>query len=197
MLWAACSFSQRQISQQCGVHSQKCGLTGRSTGHFAAGQFWAQKPSPKSARRKVPVSFNVKPHPTPQGQFSRASVTVLSGERQFRFERAVSLLKLLVCGTYAYSSQGVWKLPFSSAGVWPNLALNRTLCGSPGLGSKILAQTRPAAKCRLASTLGILWRSGTTSQKYTNCGSEILKAGDRSTPCCIDLSRFTRLPILC
>ena len=38
--------------------------------------------------------------------------------------------------------------------MWPNLALNRTLCGSPGLGSKSLAQTRPAAKCRLASTLG-------------------------------------------
>ena len=36
----------------------------------------------------------------------------------------------------------------------PNRSLNRTLCGSPGLGFKSLAQTRPAAKCRLASTLG-------------------------------------------
>ena len=38
--------------------------------------------------------------------------------------------------------------------VMPNWALNRTLCGGPGLGYKILAQTRPAAKCRLATTLG-------------------------------------------
>ena len=36
----------------------------------------------------------------------------------------------------------------------PNWALNRTFCGSPRLGYKILAQTRPAAKCRLACTLG-------------------------------------------
>ena len=35
-----------------------------------------------------------------------------------------------------------------------NPSLNRTLCGGPGLGFKSLAQTRPAAKCRLASTLG-------------------------------------------
>ena len=35
----------------------------------------------------------------------------------------------------------------------PNWSLNRTLCGSPGLGFKSLAQTRPTAKCRLASTL--------------------------------------------
>ena len=35
----------------------------------------------------------------------------------------------------------------------PNRSLNRTLCGGPGLGFKSLAQTRPAAKCRLASTL--------------------------------------------
>ena len=39
--------------------------------------------------------------------------------------------------------------------VWPNRSLNRTLCGGPGLGFKILAQTRPAAKCRLASTLDL------------------------------------------
>ena len=39
--------------------------------------------------------------------------------------------------------------------VWPNRSLNRTLCGGPGLGFKSLAQTRPAAKCRLASTLGL------------------------------------------
>ena len=38
----------------------------------------------------------------------------------------------------------------------PNRSLNRTLCGSPGLGFKSLAQTRPAAKCRLASTLGVV-----------------------------------------
>ena len=31
-----------------------------------------------------------------------------------------------------------------------NLALNRTFCGGPRLGYKILAQTQPAAKCRLA-----------------------------------------------
>ena len=37
-----------------------------------------------------------------------------------------------------------------------NQSLNRTLCGGPGLGFKSLAQTRPAAKCRLASTLGLL-----------------------------------------
>ena len=37
--------------------------------------------------------------------------------------------------------------------VRPNRSLNRTLCGGPGLGFKSLAQTRPAAKCRLASTL--------------------------------------------
>ena len=36
----------------------------------------------------------------------------------------------------------------------PNWSLNRTLCGGPGLGSKSLAHTRPAAKCRLARTLG-------------------------------------------
>ena len=39
--------------------------------------------------------------------------------------------------------------------VRPNRSLNRTLCGGPGLGFKSLAQTRPAAKCRLASTLGL------------------------------------------
>ena len=37
-----------------------CGLTNRSTGHFAAVQFWAQKSSPKFAHRKVPVSSNVR-----------------------------------------------------------------------------------------------------------------------------------------
>ena len=37
--------------------------------------------------------------------------------------------------------------------MWPNRSLNRTLCSGPGLGFKSLAQTRPAAKCRLASTL--------------------------------------------
>ena len=31
-----------------------------------------------------------------------------------------------------------------------NLALNRTFCSGPRLGYKILAQTQPAAKCRLA-----------------------------------------------
>ena len=31
-----------------------------------------------------------------------------------------------------------------------NLALNRTFCGGPRLGYKILAQTQPTAKCRLA-----------------------------------------------
>ena len=31
-----------------------------------------------------------------------------------------------------------------------NLSLNRTFCGGPRLGYKILAQTQPAAKCRLA-----------------------------------------------
>ena len=36
-----------------------------------------------------------------------------------------------------------------------NTSLNRTLCGSPSLGSKSLAQTRPTAKCRLARTLGL------------------------------------------
>ena len=36
----------------------------------------------------------------------------------------------------------------------PNSSLNRTFCGKPALGYKILAQTRPAAKCRLAQTLG-------------------------------------------
>ena len=38
--------------------------------------------------------------------------------------------------------------------VRPNWSLNRTLCGSPGLGFKSVAQTRPTAKCRLARTLG-------------------------------------------
>ena len=37
------------------------GLTDRSTGHFAAVKFRAQKPSPKFAHRKVPVSSNVRP----------------------------------------------------------------------------------------------------------------------------------------
>ena len=32
----------------------------------------------------------------------------------------------------------------------PNPTLNRTLCGGPSLGFKILAQTRPIAKRRLA-----------------------------------------------
>ena len=36
----------------------------------------------------------------------------------------------------------------------PNWSLNRTLCGSPILGFKSLAQNRPTAKCRLARTLG-------------------------------------------
>ena len=38
--------------------------------------------------------------------------------------------------------------------VRPNLPLNRTLCGGPSLGFKSLAQTRPAAKGRLAQTIG-------------------------------------------
>lgn len=38
----------------------QCGLTGRSTGHFAAGRVWASFHSrPNPARRKMPVSFNV------------------------------------------------------------------------------------------------------------------------------------------
>ena len=41
-----------------------------------------------------------------------------------------------------------------------NLALNRTFCGGQRLGYKILAQTQPAAKCRLACTLGL---TGTAS----------------------------------
>ena len=48
----------------------------------------------------------------------------------------------------------------TAPGYWPNLSLNRTFCGSPGLGLKILAQTRPTAKCRLAQTLGL---AGTAS----------------------------------
>ena len=48
----------------------------------------------------------------------------------------------------------------------PNWSLNRTLCGGPGLGFKSLAQTRPAAKCRLASTLGFT---------DTNCALSPLK----------------------
>ena len=39
--------------------------------------------------------------------------------------------------------------------VMANTSLNRTLCGGPSLGFKSLAQTRPAAKCRLARTLGL------------------------------------------
>ena len=41
-------------------------------------------------------------------------------------------------------------------GVLPNWSLNRTLCGSPILGFKSLAQNRPTAKCRLARTLGLI-----------------------------------------
>ena len=48
------------------------GLTMRSTGHFAAAQFWARKPSPKSAHRKVPVSFNVRPHPNASSSMSQS-----------------------------------------------------------------------------------------------------------------------------
>ena len=43
---------------------------------------------------------------------------------------------------------------FNAGAVLPNWSFNRTLCGGPSLGSKILAQTRPAAKCRLTRTLG-------------------------------------------
>ena len=56
--------SLRQIASHPIVASLKLlarrGLTTRSTGHFAAVQFWAQEPSPKSAHRKVPVSSNVR-----------------------------------------------------------------------------------------------------------------------------------------
>ena len=50
--------------------------------------------------------------------------------------------------------------------VMPNWALNRTLCGGPGLGCKILAQTRPAAKCRLATTLGVVYPKFCGQQKH-------------------------------
>ena len=47
-----------------------------------------------------------------------------------------------------------YRIAFTLSALLPNRALNRTFCGGPRLGYKILAQTRPAAKCRLACTLG-------------------------------------------
>ena len=47
----------------------------------------------------------------------------------------------------------------------PNHSLNRTFCGSPRLGYKILAQTLPAAKCRLAQTLGLTTNAPPRSTK--------------------------------
>ena len=45
--------------------SVRCGLTGRSTGHFAAVRVWLSFHfQPNTARRKVPVSFNVRRHRT-------------------------------------------------------------------------------------------------------------------------------------
>ena len=53
---------QTTLFQSCSVPKQ-CGLTGRSTGHFAAGRVWASFHSrPNPAHRKMPVSFNVRPH---------------------------------------------------------------------------------------------------------------------------------------
>ena len=80
LLWRPFSCSSHRIRFKCSYPATLCqiasnpivaslkllarrGLTTRSTGHFAAVQFWAQEPSPKSAHRKVPVSSNVRPHP--------------------------------------------------------------------------------------------------------------------------------------
>ena len=46
--------------------------------------------------------------------------------------------------------------PNSLPSLWLRLTCAQpALCGGPSLGFKSLAQTRPAAKCRLASTLGL------------------------------------------
>ena len=105
------------LAQGATFKFKQCGLTIRSTGPIAAFRHLGYKSlAQMPAHRNGPVSSNVKPHPMPQGQFSRDSENALSGEKQFRFERAVSLSNSLLCGTCACSSRGVSWFLFSSAG---------------------------------------------------------------------------------
>ena len=66
---------------------------------------------------------------------------------------------------------------YNSHAVRSNPSLNRTLCGSPILGFKSLAQNRPTAKCRLARTL-----DRTFSRPYSPACREF-KSANPHCPC--------------
>ena len=126
--------------------------------------FGLNKPSPYPAHHKIPVSSNVRPQLWISAHF------VISARRR---RLASQICKHGIefgkphCATYRSTVLIVLKnfcvVTFGAGheltrkynGVLPNWSLNRTLCGSPILGFKSLAQNRPTAKCRLARTLGV------------------------------------------
>ena len=74
----------------------------------------------------------------------------------------------------------------------PNWSLNRTLCGGPGLGFKSLAQTRPTAKCRLASTLGITAERNATRSSRLAQGASPPKYNRSSEGGTSEMSQFQK-----
>ena len=128
----------RQIASDPIVASLKLlarrGLTTRSTGHFAAIQFWAQEPSPKSAHRKVPVSSNVRPHPEPA---CNHQAVLLSFMAPLFMQLASDSLQMQLPG-YSLPDRikPYRRITQTARAAWPNHSLNRTLCGGPILGPR-------------------------------------------------------------
>ena len=110
------------------------GLTTRSTGHFAAVQFWAQKPSPKFAHRKVPVSSNVRPHPKP-ACIHQAVLLSLVAHLSMQFA-SDPLQMQIPCYSPPNRIKPYRCITQSARAAWPNHSLNRTLCGGPILGPR-------------------------------------------------------------
>ena len=143
-------------SRASALHSSysQCCLTGRSTGPIVAGRHLGyKKPSPNPAHRKVPVSSNVRPHQrhayslpvNPRRSCGTHNNTPCTSDVSFgififcalsiHFKRLESIVKLCFRRGLTTRSTG----HFAACQVW----------------AKIRAQTQPAAKCRLARTLGL------------------------------------------
>ena len=91
----------------------------------------------------------VSPPARPRLRYATSSVSV--GRSEFAPPQRASTTKCF--GRFNENSSYLVVIRRQAAkAVWPNRSLNRTLCSGPGLGFKSLAQTQPAANCRLAQT---------------------------------------------